>query len=129
MATFRVYAKVLTPEDQSMKAYAAGILRRHPGVTLHDLLKRSGGAYETKLYVPPLIRERLQQVGELTSDKHLLTVSELSEVPVSLEHLRDVDPQTRIMVRGELLYAPGESERLGLTGKVPPDPRRSILEE
>jgi len=129
MATFKAYAKVLTSDDSSMKAYEAGILKKQPGETLQNLLDRTGGAYEFKLYSPPQFREQLRQVGELTSDKHLLAISKLFEVPVSLEHLRDVDPQTRIMVRAELLYAPGESERLGLVSEVPPDPRYTILKE
>ncbi len=31
----------------------------------------------------------------------MLAIAELTEVPVSLEHLRDLNPQTRIVIRSE----------------------------
>jgi hypothetical protein len=127
MATFAAYAQVLTPDDPTMKMFAAGIMQKHPGEPLADLLERSGGQYEAKLYLPPRFRERLRQVGKLTSDQHLLAMAEVSEVPISLEHLRDVDPQTRIVVEAKLTYAPGESERLGLGSNQKPDPKTTIL--
>lgn len=127
MATFRAYAQVLAPDDQAMKMFAAGIKKKRPGEPLADVLERSSGRYETTLHFPPKFREELRQVGELTSDQHLLALAELTELPVSLEHLRGVDPQTRIVVRGELNYEPGESERLGLGSDEKPDPKTAIL--
>jgi hypothetical protein len=114
MATFRAFAEVLEPDDPSVKAFAAGILKKHPGEMLKNVLKRTGGLYDYKLYFAPEFREQVRQVARLTSDEELLAIAELPELLVSLHHLRDVDPDTRIMIRAVLTYGPGESERLGL---------------
>lgn len=127
MATFEVYAEVLTPDNPLMKMFRAGVKKNLPGETLQDVLRRSGGEYKTSTPMPSKVRERILQVAELTADKRLRAIAELDEIPVSLEHLRDVDPQTRILVGGRLELAPGESQRLGWGLKGSPDPRRSIL--
>ena len=48
------------------------------------------------------------------------------EVPVSLEHLRHVDPQTRILVGYRLDVTPAESSRLRRRLALPPDPRITL---
>jgi len=53
--------------------------------------------------VTPKSREDIREIAELASDDQLLRISELPEVPVSLEHLRHVDPQTRIVVGYRLM--------------------------
>ena len=59
----------------------------------------------------PKFREDIHELAELTSDDRLLRIAELAEVPVSLEHLRQVDPQTRILIGYRLDVTPGESPR------------------
>jgi hypothetical protein len=39
----------------------------------------------------PKFREDIREIAELTSDDELFRLAELPEVPVSLEHFRDVD--------------------------------------
>jgi hypothetical protein len=53
-------------------------------------------------------------------------VAQLPEVPVSLEHLRHVDPHTRIVVGYRLDATPAESPRLRRRLALPPDPRITL---
>ena len=69
-------------------------MRAEPGVVLADVLQRTGGVYETTTRLTLKFREDIREIAELTSDDELLKIAELPEVPVSVEHLRDVDPQT-----------------------------------
>jgi hypothetical protein len=108
MAIFRAYAKVLESTDPSVRLYEAGVGGgcggRQPGLVLAEVLQRTGGVYEMTTPLVPQLRADIREVAELTSDAELLAIAELSEVPVSLEHLRGIDPQTRILVRSELSY-------------------------
>ena len=128
MATFRTYAEVLRPDHAQVKLYEAGIRKMPPGLVLRDILGETGGAYETTTYLPPKFREHIREVAELTSDEQLLRIADLSKAPVSLEHLRHLDPQTRIVMGCRLDVTPEESERLGRPRlELPPDPKATIL--
>jgi hypothetical protein len=137
MATFRTYAEVLGPDHPMMKNYKVAItwrpsryrpaeivqdMRAEPGVVLGDVLQRTGGAYETATRLTPKSREDIREIAELTPDDQLLRIAELPEVPVSLEHLRHVDPQTRIVVGYRLDVTPAESPRLRRRLALAPDP-------
>ena len=137
MATFRTYAEALKPDHPLMKIRKAAltwrssryrtaeierIMRAEPGVVLGDVLQRTGGVYETTTRMTPKFREDIHEIAELTSDDRLLRIAELAEVPVSLEHLRQVDPQTRILIGYRLDVTPGESPRLRRGLALPPDP-------
>jgi hypothetical protein len=141
MATFRTYAEILRPDHPMMKNYVraknwrpsayrpAGIeqvMGAEPGVVLGDVLQRAGGAYETTTQLTPKMREDIREIAELASDDQLLAVSELPEVPVSLEHLRQVDPRTRIVVGCRLDVTPAESPRLCRRLALSPDPRITL---
>ena len=141
MATFRTYAEVLRPDYPMMKNYQAAItrspsryrpaeldqaMRMEPGVVLGDILQRTGGAYETATRLTPKFREDIREIAELASDDQLLRIAELAEVPVSLEHLRHVDRQTRIVVGYRLDVTPAESPRLRRRLALPPDPRITL---
>ena len=114
MAVFRAYAKVLEPGDPAMRIYEAGLRAcpGPPGMELADVLRRTGGAYQTTTPLPPDFRDDIREVAELTSDPELLAIADLTEVPVTLDHLRGLDPQTRIVIRTELSYETDESARL-----------------
>jgi hypothetical protein len=96
-------------------------MRAEPGVVLGDVLERTGGVYETTIRLMPEFREDIREIAELTSDEELLKASELPEVPVSFEHLRHVDPLTRILVGYRLDVSPAESPRLRRRMALPPD--------
>lgn len=114
MATFRAYAKVLEPGDPAMRLYDAGLhgCPGQPGLLLADVLRRTGGVYETTTSLSPQFRDDIREVAELTSDAELLAAADLTEVPVSLAHLRGLDPQTRIVIRTELDYEADEGARV-----------------
>jgi hypothetical protein len=122
MAIFRAYAKVLEPDDPSVRIYEAGLrpCPGQPGLLLADVLRQTGGVYETTTPLRPRFRADIREVAELTSDAELLAIAELTEVPVSLEHLRSLDPQTRIVIRTELHYEADEGARVsGATERRP----------
>jgi hypothetical protein len=137
MATFRTYAEALRPDHPLMKIHQDALtwrpsryrlaeidrdMRAEPGVVLGDVLQQTGGAYETTTRMTPKFREEIREIAELTSDDQLLMIAELAEVPVSLEHLRQVDPQTRILIGYRLDVTPAESPRLRRRLALPPDP-------
>ena len=97
-------------------------MRAEPGVVLRDILQRTGGAYETTTRLTPKFCEDIREIAELASDDHLLRIAELPEVPVSLVHLRHVDPETRIVVGYRLDVSPAQSPRLRRRLALPPDP-------
>lgn len=119
MAVFRAYAKVLESDDPAMRVYEAGLRTcpGQPGALLADVLRRTGGVYETTASLPPRLRDAIRQVAALTSDAQLLAIADLTEVPVSLDHLRGLDPHTRILIRTELCYEADESARLCRAGE------------
>ena len=114
MAIFRAYARVLESGDPAMRIYEAGLRTcpGRPGLLLADLLRRTGGVYETTTPLPPQFRVGIREVAELTSDSELLAIADLTEVPVALDHLRGLDPETRIVIRAELCYEAGEGARV-----------------
>ena len=141
VATFRTYAEVLRPDHPMMRNYARSrtwrpsayrpvkieqAMRAEPGLVLGDVLQRTGGVYETTTQLTPKSRGDIREIAELTSDDELLAVAQLPDVPVSLEHLRHVDPHTRIVVGYRLDATPAESPRLRRRLALPPDPRITL---
>jgi hypothetical protein len=141
MATFRTYAEVLQPDHPMMKNYKAAItwrpsayrpaelerdVRVEPGVVLGDVLQLTGGVYETTTHLTPKFQEDLREIAELTSDDQLRRIAELPEVPVSLEHLHHVDPQTRILIGYRLDVTAAESPRLRRRLALPPGSRTTL---
>jgi hypothetical protein len=128
VATFTTFAEPLEPDHAQMKLYEIGTLTRLPGELLGDILRRTGGVYEVAFPLAPEFREDIRQAAELTSDQELRAIAGRSEVPVSLAHLRHLDPQTRIVLGARLWLTPAESERLGRPRlELPPDPRTTVL--
>jgi hypothetical protein len=111
MAAFSTYAEVLRPDHVMMKMYRAGIEKRSPGVILADLLRQTGGAYETTTPLTAKFRGYIREVAELTADDELIRIAELPEVPVSLENCRQLDPQTRVVMFCRLDVSPAETPR------------------
>lgn len=141
MAIFGTYAEVLGPDHPLMKNKARSTswsssryrsaeieqaTRAEPGVVLGDVLRQTGGAWETTTRLTPKFRDAIREIAELTSDDGLLRIAELAEVPVSLEHLRQVDPHTRILVGYRLDVSPAESPRLRRKLALAADPRITL---
>jgi len=137
MATFTTYAEILRPDHPMLKISKAvatwrpsryrpaaieQAMRAEPGVVLGDVLQQTGGTYQTTTRLTPKFRADIREIAELAPDDQLLRIAELPEVPVSLEHLRHADPQTRIVVGYRLGVTPAESPRLRRRLALPPDP-------
>lgn len=137
MATFRTYAEALRPGHPMAKIHQAALtwrpsryrpaemdrdMRAEPGAVLADVLQRTGGAYETTVRLTPEFREIIREIAEVTSDDGLLGVAELAEAPVSLGHLRHVDPRTRVLIGYRLDVTAAESPRLRRRLALLPDP-------
>ena len=62
MATFRAYAKVLEPDDPTMRIYQAGLptCPGPPGLLLADVLRRTGGVYHTRTPLIPHLRDDIR---------------------------------------------------------------------
>ena len=128
MATFTTYAEALEPDHAQMKLYEMGTLTRLPGELLGDILRRTGGVYEVALCLTPDFRRDIREAADLTSDTELWEIAERSAVPVSLDHLRHLDPLTRIVLGARLWLTAAESEQLGRPGlELPLDPRTTVL--
>jgi hypothetical protein len=122
MAIFRACAKVLEPDDPSVWVYEAGLrpCSGQPGLLLGDILQRTGGIYRTTTPLTPQLRDDIREVAQLTSDAELLAIAHLTEVPVSLEHLRGLDPEARIVIRVSLEYEGDEGAHVRkATGRGP----------
>jgi hypothetical protein len=114
MARFSTYAEVLTPEHVQWKMYTRGIgCGREPGLVLQDVLDRNAGRYETTMPMADNARERARICAEVSGDEEMARIASLSEVTISLEHLRGLDPSTRIVYGYSLGdYTPAERDRL-----------------
>ncbi len=126
MATFTTYAEVITPDHPLMKMHAAGILENLPGQTIEFFLARSGGVYEAKVYIPRDMSERMRKLAELPSNGDLRAIADRYELTVSLDHLRHMDPKTRISVGCRLDAEQWESKHFGWKMEGPPDPKTTI---
>jgi hypothetical protein len=126
MATFRTSAEVLTPDHPWMKLGRE--TNRLPGVVLAEVLRQTGGAYQTTTPLTEAFRGYLREVAELTSDDELLRIAELREVPVSLENCRELDPQTRVVMLCRLDVSPAETPRWRRIppGGISPAPRSDV---
>jgi hypothetical protein len=82
-----------------------------PGFVLADVLRQTGGAYQTAIPMSRRFRDCIRAVAQLTSDDELLRIAELPEVPVSLENCRQLDPQTRFVAVCRLDVSAAETPR------------------
>jgi hypothetical protein len=128
VAAFKTYAEVLRPDHVTVKAFEAGIAKCPPRLTLGDVLKRTGGVYETTMPLSPRFRDHIREVAELSGDEHLLRIAELEEVRISLEKFRGLDPQTRIVIGCRLDPTAEESARLP-RDEHPPDPENTLFSD
>jgi len=109
MATFRTFAEVLTPDDPFLKRRQE---KGFPaGFVLADVLRQTGGAYQTTAPMSGTFRACIRAVARLTSDDELHCIADLPEAPVSLENCRQLDPQTHIVMVCRLDVSPAETPR------------------
>ncbi|WP_261569254.1 hypothetical protein [Frankia gtarii] len=82
---FSTFAHVVSPDD---------IRGGEGGRLLKDLLEESGGRYEHRHVLPDRAKNDIRKLAEATSNPGLAEIAEKSEIVISLEHLRDLDPNT-----------------------------------
>jgi hypothetical protein len=98
MARFYTYAEVLTPDHVQWEIHARGLGCGHePGLVLPEVLDRDGGRYQTTMPMSDGIREQARICSQVSGDEEIARIASLSEVTISLEHLRGLDPSTRII--------------------------------
>jgi len=126
MATFSTSAEALAPDHPLLQRGPGK--GSPPGFVLADVLRQTGGAYETTTAMTGKFRDCIRAVARLTADDDLLHIAELPEVPVSLESFRQLDPQTRFVMVCRLDVSPAETprwRRIPSTG-IPPWPRGEL---
>jgi hypothetical protein len=128
MARFSTYAEVLTPDHIQWKVHARGLgCGRGPGLVLQEVLYRNGGRYETTMPLRDEIREQARICAEVSGDQEMARIAGLSEVTISLEHLRGLDPDTRIVCGYKFGdFTDAERDRLPLHRDGHADPARII---
>jgi hypothetical protein len=114
MAGLITYAEVVTSEHPAAKAYEQGVAPRPAGRPLREYLELSGGRHEFRMPFGSALRAQIRQVAALTGDKALLAIAKQTENVISLEHLRGLDPETRIICGQRLEYTDEESRRLAV---------------
>lgn len=98
MARFYTYAEVLTPDHVQWEVHARGLgFGREPGLVLRDVVGRSGGRYQATMPMLNRLREQARTCAEVSGDEEMARIVSMSEVTISLEHLRGIDPCTRIV--------------------------------
>jgi hypothetical protein len=100
---------------------------REPGLVLQEVLDRNGGRYETTLPMGERIREQARICARVSGDEEMARIASLSEVTISLKHLRGLDPGTRI-VCGYGLGDFTDAERGQLPGDEGPADPATIFE-
>jgi hypothetical protein len=126
MAKFTTFADVLTSDSISWAAYTSGVKKNVPGVPLKEILEHNGGVYVNRLEMRDAFREQLRTAGRLPGNEELLEIAERPTIDISLEHLRDVGPSTRIIVGYGIEYTDEEGEQLGLSSKMALDPKDTV---
>lgn len=98
--TITPYAEVFDSMHPHWQAYLDGI-KKTPGHLLRDVLAETGGRYEVVGDLPDRVLDDVRWgIAAGSTDPALAEVARSGEIRVSLEHLRDHDPDTTRIVYG-----------------------------
>jgi hypothetical protein len=125
MATFYSYAEVLTDDSPQSRLFASGRLPSRPGRPLREYIE--DGGYEMQLPLLDDMRAQLRRAAQLTGDKSLLAMADTAQVTISLEHLRGLDPETRIVCGVGVRYTEQEAKALQLADPDSAGPAGQIV--
>jgi hypothetical protein len=99
------YADVVTPGRPT------GVGPDNAGELLAEVLSRSAGRYETTIDLPDRVRDHLRRLATLSGDAELAATAERPDLTISLEHLRQQDPDsTRIVYGFRVDREPGDGD-------------------
>jgi hypothetical protein len=91
------HAEVLTPDHPIWQPYLNGSKETPPGRLLRDALNDAGGQYEFAADLPDKLIVDVRKAAAMSVDPTLAEVARTGKIWISLEHLRDLDPDaTRI---------------------------------
>lgn len=112
MAQLQSFAEIVGAEELTGPLNETGA---SPGRTLREYVDLSKGTYVLDMPVPPVDRQRLRKVAELSGDPQLAGIATTGTVSVSLEHLRDRDADTTLVRVGyKIDYSADEVRALGI---------------
>lgn len=114
MAEVYSYAEVVTDSSPQMQAYLAGRSTRKPGRPLSEYLQLSGGEYRFDIPISAMLKDQMRLLGGVTGQVDLLELADKVTYPVSLEHLRTLDPDTLIVCGVGIRYSQSEGKELSL---------------
>lgn len=108
------FAEVFTPDHPVARARGAD--PGFDGRLLGDVLREHGGRYEALTELPDDARDSIAAAARRTGNDWLAELVASNRFVVSLEHLRDYDPQTTRIVYGVHVHqepADGETPTTG----------------
>lgn len=113
MATFYSYAEVVTEDSSRARLSAKGGLPFRPGRPLREYV--DGGGYEFQMPLAEDLRTQLREAASLSGDASLARIANADQVTISLEHLRGLDLDTRIVCGVGIDYTEEEARTLELS--------------
>lgn len=106
------FVEIFTPDHPMINAAGGGV--NFAGHLLRDVLRENGGRYEVATELPDRDRDSILQTAERTANRRLAAQVSSNKFVVSLEHLRDLNPDTTRIVYGLRLHKePGDGETPG----------------
>lgn len=90
------HAEVLTPNHPIWQAYLNGSKETPPGRSLGDVLNDTGGLYEMTLDLPDRFVVDICEAAAKSQDPLLVEVARTGQIWIPFEHLRGLDPNTRV---------------------------------
>jgi hypothetical protein len=92
------FAEIFMPDHPMVNAQGGGI--NFAGHLLRDVLRENGGRYQAKTELSDGIRDSVLRAAKLTKDNKLAAMASANSFVISLEHMRDLDPNTTRIVYG-----------------------------
>lgn len=93
------YAEIFNSDHPLYKAYLDGF-KKTPGHLLADVLRENQGRYQVTSVLPDRVINEVQANAVELNDEFTINVLRTKNVNISLEHLRDYDPEATRIVYG-----------------------------
>jgi hypothetical protein len=117
MARLQTFAEIVGSDELSSPLGETG---RSPGRPLREYIELADDAYVYNMPVPSVDRQRMHGIAKLDGNEGLRGIATVGSVPISLDHLRDSDPdKTLVRVGYKINYSQEEIEELKLDNSDP----------